>query len=177
MNEALRRQEPGASSVKTVHALAKSLNARLGNNPGYEKPRPPKKPRAKARSIILRYADYPEVTTDLGTDGGPRTSARTSAPTRVQPEVAIPTRESSPDVGSIHDSSEDDPVDAIAAFLNSRSAPTNVAAPAPAAARQDWDSSEAEGETADPISSQNFLLTMILDALRQGVEVYSRVVS
>lgn len=175
MNEALRKREPGASSVKTIHALAKSLNERLEINPEYMKPIPRQKSGAKAHPAPSRKPDFPEVTTDLGADSFPRASARTHAPARTQPQVVIPNRHSSPDDGSIHDSSDEDPVDAVAAFLNARPVPTNAVATA--AAGQDWDSLEADDEKPDPISSQNSLLTMILDALRQGVEVYSRVVS
>jgi hypothetical protein len=78
---------------------------------------------------------------------------------------------STPDDGSIHDSSIGSPVDAVAAFLNARPAHNS------AAAHQDWESSEADGGETGGMDSQTFLLTMILDALRQGVEVYAKVVS
>lgn len=166
MNESLRKREPGAPSVNDIVTLARSLSASLGSNPEYARTAA-KSNGDKARSMPSSNLAVPQVTTDLRADRLPQSSTSKHAATMSE----LDGLNSTPDDGSIHDSSIGSPVDAVAAFLNARPAHNS------AAAHQDWESSEPDGGGAAGMDSQTFLLTMILDALRQGVEVYSRVVS
>lgn len=156
--------EPGAPTAEEIIAFARSLSGVLGSNPEYSKSA--SKPN-DARSMPSSNPAVPQVTTDLRADSFPQSFTRRHAAAMSEPDGL----DSTADDGSIHDYSTGSPVDAVAAFLNAR--PAHNSAPA----HQDWESSEADGGDTAAMNSQTFLLTMILDALRQGVEVYARVVS
>lgn len=167
MNEALCNREPGAPTAQQIVILANSIFAKLGQNSAHKRSAPKRK--SDARAVPSSTAAIPQVTTNLRAEDFPR------SPVRMQASIVSGLRgtRASSDDGSIHHSPSGSPIpiDAVAEFLNARPRPTN------AATRQDWSPSEADSTEPPGADPQTLILTNILDALRQGVEIYARVVS
>lgn len=166
MNEELRRGRPGAPSAIEVLDLARSLYDRLGRVPGYNEPS--RQSVEIPRAVPLPKPEIPQVTTDLRI--GSRRSPSSIAQSHYSTDAGTfpPFIMSSPDLASVHhESALQSPVDAVTAFLNARPIHNG------ASAGQDPDATEGDPGSR---TSQTSLLAMILDALRQGVEIYARVV-
>lgn len=167
MNELVRNRAPSAPTVREVIELANSIGSSLGSNPEYKKSAA--KRRSNARSNPPTTPAIPQVTTNLRPEDIPR------SPVHMQIPVVTQLRgiDADSDNGSIHDSplASPSPIDAVAAFLNARPITRN------GAAQNDWSSSSSEVEERPATDRHSVVLANILDAIRQGVEIYARVVS
>ncbi|KAK5061137.1 hypothetical protein LTR84_007679 [Exophiala bonariae] len=167
MNELVRNRAPTAPSINEVIQLANSIGASLGNNPEYKRS-------ARERTSIARpnastIPAIPQVTTNLRPEDIPRSPVYMQIPVVSQLRGIGRTS----DNGSIHDPppASPSPIDAVAAFLNGRPIPST------GAAQHEWSLSESEAEQPPAVDNHAMVLTNILDAIRQGVEIYARVAS